>query len=54
MNKPGNLQKHPDGYTIILERVYKHGINKVWGAITDPKKNIVMVFRHRVGLQAGG
>jgi uncharacterized protein YndB with AHSA1/START domain len=38
MNKPGKLEKHPDGYTIILERVYDHPIDKVWEAITNPDK----------------
>lgn len=38
MNKPGTLQKNNDGYTIILERVYNHRIEKVWDAITNPEK----------------
>lgn len=54
MSKPGTLRKDDSGYTIVLERVYNHPIEKVWDAITDTQKIPIWFMEMEWDFKPGG
>jgi uncharacterized protein YndB with AHSA1/START domain len=54
MKDLGKISKNNDGFQVRFERIFKHDLETVWSAITDPKKLALWFTDIEMDFKEGG